>query len=64
MNRRKGRFPDPRTRKCLQQVDKRKLPQYKDIAINVQEAYKIANRLDLKSKSYHVIIKTTNAQNK
>jgi hypothetical protein len=35
------------------------------MAINMQEAYRTPNRLDQKRKcSYHIIIKTLNAQNK
>ena len=37
----------------------------KEMAINVQEAYRTPNRLDQKRKSSHnIIFKTLNAQNK
>jgi hypothetical protein len=36
----------------------------KEIPINIQEAYKTPNRLDQKKKfSYHIIVKSPNAQN-
>ena len=34
------------------------------MVINVQEAYRTPNGLDLKRKSCHIIIKTISAQNK
>jgi hypothetical protein len=37
----------------------------KDLPINIQEAYKTPNRLDLKRNfSHHIIVKTPNAENK
>jgi hypothetical protein len=37
----------------------------KEMPINVQEAYRMPNKLDQKSNSFcHIIIKTLNAQNK
>jgi hypothetical protein len=34
------------------------------MTINVQEAYRTPNKCDQKRKSYHITIKTLNAQNK
>ena len=37
----------------------------KEIPMNIQEAYRISNRLDQKRNSFcHIIIRTTNAPNK
>jgi hypothetical protein len=54
------------TKKYLQQNDRRKLPKLKnEMPMNIQKAYRTPNRLDQKrNSSYHIIIKTPNAQNK
>jgi hypothetical protein len=37
----------------------------KEMSINIQEAYRISNRLDQKrNSSHHIIVRTPNAQNK
>jgi hypothetical protein len=44
---------------------RRKLPQPKEMATKVQEAYRTPNKWDQKRKfSCHIIIKTLNTQNK
>jgi hypothetical protein len=61
------RFATQRATKYLQKYYRRKLPTYlkKKMAMNIQEAYRTPNRLDQKrNSSYHIIIKTSNAQNK
>jgi hypothetical protein len=51
--------------KHLQQSYRRKLPYPKErMPINIHESYRTPNRLDQKRNSSHIIIKTSNAQNK
>jgi hypothetical protein len=52
--------------KYLQQIiEENFLKLKKGMPINIQEAHRTPNRLDQKRKfSYHIIVKTPNAQNK
>jgi hypothetical protein len=60
------RVPGPRTREYLHQSIGENVPNLKtERPINIQEAYRIAIRLEEKRKSFcHIIIKTLNLQNK
>ena len=65
-NRRWLRFPVQGARKHLQPNQEENFPNpKKEMAINIQEAYRTTNRLDQKRKSsHHIIIKAVNAKNK
>jgi hypothetical protein len=62
-------FPEQRTRKHFQNKKQKNIEHFpnlkKEMPINIQEAYRTPNRLDQKrNSSFHIIVKTANAQNK
>ena len=59
-------FQSKRVSKIFNKIIEENFPNLKkEIPMNIQEAYKMPNRLDQKrNSSHHIIIKTSNAQNK